>query len=47
MREHHLCATFKLITNSFRQKGARLEVLIKVTSKADRWKESEKIFTKN
>ena len=46
MRERHLCATFKLRTNSFRQKRARLEVLIKVTSKADRWKESKKSFIK-
>ena len=47
MRECHLCTTFKLRTNSFCQQRTRLEVLIKVTSKADRWKGSEKSFTKN
>ena len=35
MRERHLCTTFKLRTNSFCWQRAGLEVLIKVTSKAD------------
>ena len=47
LRERHLCATFKLYKNSFCQQRAGLEVLIKVTSKADRWKQSGKSFTKN
>ena len=47
MRGRHLCTIFKLYTNSFCWRRAGLEVLIKVTSKADRWKESEKSFTKN
>ena len=46
MREHHLCLTFKLRANSFSGQRAGLEVLIKVTSKADRWKESENSFKK-
>ena len=37
----------KLYKNSFCWQRARLEVLIKVTSKADRWKERGKSFTKN
>ena len=44
MRERHLCTTFMLRTNSFCRQRVGLEVLIKVTSKADRWKESEKYF---
>ena len=47
MRKRHLCTTFKLRTNSFCCLREGLEVFIKVTSKADRWKESEKSFTKN
>ena len=47
MRERHLCRTFKLYKNSFCQLRAGLEVLKKVTSKADRWKQSGKSFTKN
>ena len=47
LRERHLCTTFKLYKNSFCQQRAGLEVLIKVTSKADRWKQSGKSFTKN
>ena len=31
MREHHLCTTFKLKTDSFCRQRAGLEVLIKVT----------------
>ena len=42
MRERHLRTTLKLRTNSFCRKRAGLEVLIKMTSKADRWKESKK-----
>ena len=47
LRDRHLCTTFKLYMNSFCQQRAGLEVLIKVTSKADRWKQSGKSFTKN
>ena len=47
MRERHLCTIFKLFTNSFCRQRAGLEVLMKVTSKADRWKEIGKSFTKN
>ena len=47
MKKRHLCTTFKLNKNSFCLQKAKLEVLIKVTSKADRWKESGKSFTKN
>ena len=43
MRECHLCTVFKLRTNSFSCLRVGLEVLIKVTSKADRWKESKKV----
>ena len=39
--------TFKLNKNSFCQQRAGFEVLIKVTSKADRWKQSRKRFAKN
>ena len=46
MRKHYLYTTFKLRMNSFRRQRAGLEVLTKVTSKAYRWKESEKSFTK-
>ena len=46
LRERHLCRTFKLNKNSFCQQRAGFEVLIKVTSKADRWKQSGKSFTK-
>ena len=46
-RERHLCTTFKLRMNSFCRQRAGLEVLIKVTSKSDRWKKMEKSFTKN
>ena len=45
LRERHLCATFKLYKNFFCQQRAGLEVLIKVTSKADRWNQSGKSFT--
>ena len=38
------CTTFKLRTNSFCRHRVGLEVLIKVTSNADGWKESEKKF---
>ena len=47
LSERHLCRTFKLNKNSFCQQKAGFEVLIKVTSKADRWKQSWKSFTKN
>ena len=48
MRKRHLCTIFKLYTNSFcRQMVAELEVLIKVTSKANRWKERGKVLQKN
>ena len=46
MRECHLCAIFKLYTNSFCRQRAGLEVLIKVTSKADREKKSVKVLQK-
>ena len=46
LRGHILCATFKLYKNFFCQLRAGLKVLIKVTSKADRWKQSRKSFTK-
>ena len=46
MRERHLCTTFKLRTNSFCLQRAGLKVLIKVTSKADRWNASEKSLQK-
>ena len=46
MRECHLCTTFRLRTNSFCQQRTWLEVLIKVTSKADRMKESKKVLQK-
>ena len=46
MRERHVCAFFKLYMNSFIRQRTGLEVLIKVTSKADRWKESRKSCTK-
>ena len=36
MRERHLCTTFQLRMNSFCRQRVGLEVLIKVTSKADR-----------
>ena len=45
-RKRHLRTTFKLRMKSFCRQRAGLEVLKKVTSKADRWKESESIFTK-
>ena len=47
IKERHLCTIFKLYTNFFRRQGAGLEVLIKVTLKANRWKKSGKSFTKN
>ena len=47
MRERHLCTIFTLYTNSFCHQRAGIKVLTKVTSKADRWKESEKSFPKN
>ena len=47
MTEHHLCRTVTLRTHSFWQQRAGLEVKTKVTSKPDRWKESEKSSTKN
>ena len=47
LRERHLCTTFMLYKNSFSQQRTGLEVLIKVTSKADRWMQSGKSFTKN
>ena len=37
----------KLYKNSFSQQRTGLKVLIKVTSEADRWKQSGKGFTKN
>ena len=43
LRERHLCTTFKLNKNSFCQQRAGLEILRKVTSKADRWKQSGKV----
>ena len=46
LRERHLCTIFKLNKNSFCQQRAGLQVLIKVTSKADRWKQRGKSFTK-
>ena len=47
LRERHLCTTFKLYKNFFCEQRAGLEVLIKLTSKADRWKQSGKSFTKS
>ena len=43
----YICTIFKLHMNSFRQQRAELKVLIKVTSKADRWKGVEKVLQKN
>ena len=42
-----MCTTFKLRMNSFCRQRAGLEVLIKVTSKLDRWKKMEKKFYKH
>ena len=47
MKERHLCITYKLRMNTFCRQWAGLEVLMKVTSKAYRWKENEKSFTQN
>ena len=38
MRERHYCTIFFLYTNSFCRQRAGLEVLMKVVSRADRWK---------
>ena len=46
MRERHMCTIFKLYMNCFCQQRVSLEMLIKVTSKEDRWKENKKSFTK-
>ena len=46
MRERQLCAIFKLYTNFFCRQWAGLEVLIKVTSKADRLEKERKSFSK-
>ena len=47
MRARHLCTILKLYTNSFCQQRVGLEILIKVTSKADRLEGERKKFYKN
>ena len=46
MREGHLCTTFKMYANSFSRQRAWLEALMKVTSKAHRWRREEKVLQK-